>query len=202
MFRRVGYAQKDVSVTVPGGTAAQADVEMRPILPAGPVAVELTWSAWPKDLDAHLWTTGGFRVSYSYGGSLTSPPWARLDYDFFDGNGKETITITNFAPHAYYYSVYNYSARPSLAGCGAQVKVYSQSQLLYTFDVPHVGPIGCLVWDVFVVDGASREITKVNVLTNHVAAVPGQINSKPQPTDAGFRPVGETTEDEHPNNPD
>lgn len=165
-FQRAGYAREVLCVTVPGRATAQKDLEMNPILPVGPVQISLTWQASAEDLDAHLWTLGGYHINHSCIGSLTSPPWAELDLDCFDGHGKETITIADFAPDTYRYSVHNYSRTPAVAGSGAQVDVYSQSQLLYTFTAPHTGPAGFLVWDVLEIDGATRKLARLDTLRN------------------------------------
>lgn len=163
-YQRAGYARGDLCVTVPGRAAAKTDLMLNPILPVGPVQISLTWQASPKDLDAHLWTLEGYHVNHSCGGSLTSPPWAKLDYDYFDGHGKETIVIAEFTHDTYRYSVHNYSGTPAIAGSGAQVDVYSQSQLLYTLTAPHSGPVGCLVWDVFEIEGATRKVARLDTL--------------------------------------
>ena len=194
-FQRAGYAREVLCVTVPGRATLQTDLEMNPILPVGPVQISLTWHASPRDLDAHLWTPAGYRVNYGCGGSLASPPWAKLDFDYFDGQGKETIMIADFAPDTYRYSVHNCSRTPAIAGSGARVDVYSQSQLLYTFTAPHTGPASCLVWDVLEIDGATRELARLDTLRdcpNWTFEQDGAAD-KPDPRDgAGFRPVDES----------
>lgn len=185
-FQRSGYAPDALYVTVPGRATVQTNLEMNPILPVGPIQISLTWHASPKDLDAHLWTLGGHRVNYSCGGSLTSPPWAKLDCDYSDGHGKETITIADFAPDTYRYSVHNYSRTPAIAGSGAQVDVYSQSQLLYTFTAPHTGPADFLVWDVLEIDGATRKVTRLDTLRDcpNWTLEQSSAADKPDPRDA------------------
>lgn len=194
-FQRSGYAPEALCVNVPQRGAVQTDLEMNPILPVGPIRISLTWQASPKDLDAHLWTLGGCRINYSCGGSLTSPPWAKLDYDYVDGHGKETITIADFVPDTYRYSVHNYSRVPSIIDSGAQVDLYSQSQLLYTFNSPHTGPANSLVWDVFEIDGATRKMARLDILRDVPDWMPEQTvdADKPDMRDAaGFRPVDES----------
>jgi len=194
-FQRADYARKVLCVTVPKRAALQTDLEMNPILPVGPVQISLTWHASPKDLDAHLWTPAGYRVNYGCGGSLASPPWAKLDFDYFDGHGKETITIADFAPDAYRYSVHNYSRTPAIAGSGARVDVYSQSRLLYTFTAPHTGPASCLVWDVLEIEGATRKVARLDTLRDcpdWALEKNGHVR-KPDPGDtAGFRLIDES----------
>ncbi|HON42653.1 MAG TPA: carboxypeptidase-like regulatory domain-containing protein [Bacillota bacterium] len=194
-FQRAGYARKTLPVTVVGRSTVQTNLEMNPILPAGPVEISLTWGASPVDLDAHLWTSGGYRINHSCGGSLTSPPWAKLDYDYFAGHGRETITIADFAPDTYHYSIHNCSRTPAIAGSGAQVDVYSQSQLLYTFIVPHTGPADYLVWDVFEIDGATREMARLDTLRecpNWTLEQIGPVDKPEALNSAGFRPVDES----------
>lgn len=194
-FQRAGYARKTLPVTVAGRSTVQTNLEMNPILPAGPLEISLTWGALPVDLDAHLWTSGGYRINYGCGGSLASPPWAKLDYDCFAGHGRETITITDLAPDIYRYSVHNYSRTPAVVGSGAQVDVYSQSQLLYTFIVPHTGPLDYLVWHVFEVDGATREMVRLDTLRecpNWTLEQIGAADKPEPPNSAGFRPVDES----------
>lgn len=193
-FQRAGYAQAVLSVTVPAGATVQSNLEMNPILPAGPVEISLTWGALPKDLDAHLWTLGGCHISHSSGGSLTCPPWAGLDHDCFCGHGKETITIAEFALDTYRYSVHNHSRTPAIAGSGAQVDICSQSQRLYTFAVPHTGPANSLVWDVFEIDGATRRTTRLDTLRDCSDCAFERISGgKPKTLDsAGFTPIDES----------
>ncbi len=194
-FHRVGYAREVLCVTVPGRATAQTDLEMNPVLPVGLVQISLTWHASPKDLDAHLWTLGGYRVNYICGGSLTSPPWAKLDCDYFDGQGKEIIAIADFAPDTYRYSVHNYTRTPAIAGSDAQVDVYSQSQLLYTFTAPQTGPAGYLVWDVLEIDGATRKLARLDTLRNcpDWMLEKNAADGKPYPRDAtGFSLVYES----------
>ena len=194
-FQRAGYAREVLCVTVLGRATVQASLEMNPILPVGPVRISLTWHTSPNDLDAHLWTLEGYRVNHSCGGSLTSHPWARLDFDCFAGHGKETITIIDFAPDTYRYSVHNYSRTPAIAGSGAQVNVHSQSQLLYTFTAPQAGPATCLVWDVFEIDGATRKLARLDTLRDCPGWMleQGGAADKPEPQGAaGFKLIDES----------
>jgi len=194
-FQRAGYAREVLCVAVPRRAAVQTDLELSPILPVGPVQISLTWHASPKDLDAHLWTFGGYRVNHGCGGSLSAPPWAKLDCDYFDGHGKEIITIADLAPDTYRYSVHNYSRTPAIAGSGAQVDMYSQSQLLYTITAPQNGPANCLVWDVLEIDGVTRKLARLDALRNCPDWTLEQSASadKPDPQcAAGFRPVDES----------
>ena len=194
-FQRAGYAPGALCVIVPGRGTVQTNLEMNPILPVGPIQISLTWQASPKDLDAHLWTLGGYRVNHSCGGSLNSPPWAKLNCDYFDGHGKETITIADFAPDTYLYSVHNYSRAPAITGSGAQVDVYSQSQLLYTFTAPHTGPADSLVWDVLEIDGATRKVARLDTLRDcpNWTLEQNSVAGKPDPRDAaGFRLIDES----------
>ncbi len=195
-FQRTDYAAEVRFVTVPGEAALQTNLEMNPVLPVGPIQILLTWHASPKDLDAHLWTLRGCRVNHSCGGSLASPPWAKLDFDYFDGYGRETITIADFAADTYRYSVHNYSCASAIAGCGAQVDVYSQSQLLYTFTAPQTGPASCLVWDVLEIDGATRRVARLDTLRDCPDWTPEHngASRKPDPRDgAGFRPIDQSS---------
>jgi hypothetical protein len=128
----------------------------------------LTWGAQPADLDSYTMTPviGGLQheVNFFNRGSLTAAPFVFLDVDDVNGFGPETTTITNLFPGTYEFYVENFSGTPAIAGSGAQVSVYSAAGLLQTITVPATG--SGFYWRVLQIDGASGQLTVLNVVTN------------------------------------
>jgi hypothetical protein len=135
----------------------------------------LTWGANPRDLDSHLLTPsiGGttYHVYYSNKGSSTSPPYARLDVDDTDGYGPETLTIYQLYAGTYHYYVYRFAGTGTIAGSGAQVKIYNPQGLAYTVTAPSSGTGD--YWRVADVNGSNGQITIINQITTTAPSAPG-----------------------------
>ncbi len=140
---------------------------MTPVTENGAYRIVLTWGEEPSDLDSHVCGTlssgDPFHVSYEYmlqnDGDDTL---CVLDVDDTDSFGPETVTLCPTTKDAYYYFVHRFSEYGDLSSSGAQVKVYKDSELLKTFNVPTNLGDGRF-WNVFsIVDG---EIVVNNTIT-------------------------------------
>lgn len=162
---KASYAEGSVNATISAAT------QVAPVLflsPTGSTAfawrVVLSWGANPRDLDSHLTgpqtgTTSRFHIYYSNKGSLTSSPFAQLDYDITSGNGPETVTIAQQIAGVYRYYVYKYSGTGDIQTSGARVDLYQGNTLVRQFYPPQQAGD---YWTVFELNGAA--ITTVNVI--------------------------------------
>jgi len=172
---------------VAGGSATQ-NFALAPVFTSENVAlrVVLTWDptptwpnpnppppGWDNDLDAHLWMAAAFipwHISTANPGDCTNYPNACLEVDYTQGFGPETLAISVLENATYYYGVLNYyqgyPGVPPMTGTSAQVQVYNENGLLYTFKVPSTGN-GDL-WYVFSMasDGNLAVFTERNCITN------------------------------------
>jgi hypothetical protein len=176
--RMINYATNWADVIVCGyndGDDTNDDIPNQNIvlspLSDGNYRVLLTWGEEPLDLDAHMSTPsiGGavYHIFYRSGcrGSRDEAPYADLDIDDRSSFGPETITIAQFHPGTYTFSVHNYGAQNkeetgSLSS--ARVQVFSDTgELLHTFNSPGGGGY---FWNVFSIDGNSKELTPINTV--------------------------------------
>ncbi len=125
----------------------------------------LTWLETPRDLDSHLVTPEidgtAYHVYYGNRGSLVEAPFDSLDVDDVTSFGPETMTVTQMYPGTYHYFIYNYSGEVGLPGCGAQVAIYKDNQLLTTVTIPYEGVETHEYWNVATFDNTG-EITIIN----------------------------------------
>jgi hypothetical protein len=161
-----GYNTTYFTVLCVGGTeTADQDATVTPVLPTGEIRIILTWGDTPQDLDSHL--TGPltdetrFHMYYPLAETNQGSPWpeyVKLDLDDVTSYGPETTTIYQVFDGTYRFSVHDYTNRNStsstaLSNSSAQVRVYSGSDLINTFNVP-AGSAGT-VWTVFeILDGS------------------------------------------------
>lgn len=168
-----GYTDTSYNIVIyPGATDLHPAINetMSPKMVDGDYRIVLTWGNNPRDLDSHLVaeTSTGEPIHIFYSNRNPSPYYANLDRDDVDGEGPETITITNFAGlkniryavHDYTNHRYNYSN--ALSNSGAVVRLYKGNQLLRTFNVP-TGYDGT-EWDVFSLSPNGR-IETLNTMT-------------------------------------
>jgi len=171
---------------VAGGSAKQ-NFALSPVFTSENVAlrVVLTWdptptwpnpnpppTGWDNDLDAHLWMAAftPVHISASNRGDCTVYPNACLEVDYKQGFGPETLAIRKLENATYYYGVLNYyqgyPGVPPMVGTSAQVQVYNENGLLYTFHVPSTGDGE--FWYVFSMasDGNLAVFTERNCITN------------------------------------
>lgn len=159
-----------VTVSVGGRTISNQNYTVTPVLSGSDMRIVLTWGASPSDLDSHLTgpisgSSSRFHVYFAN----KSATRVNLDVDDTESYGPETVTIGEFLPGIYRYSVHDFSNLRSfdstaLSNSGAQVKVFQGSSLVTTFNVP-TGQVGTL-WTVFEMDGATRTITPKNTFSN------------------------------------
>jgi hypothetical protein len=155
-----------------GQTVTNQDVTMSPKLNIGEMRIVLTWGESPSDLDSHL--TGPladgtrFHMFYTYSG-IDSSPWPEtvtLDLDDVTSYGPETTTLLQQISGIYRFSVHDYSDRYStdsyeLSNSGAQVRVYQNTGLVASFNVPP--NTGGTLWTVFEMsNGVISPINQMN----------------------------------------
>lgn len=150
-----------------GATSDWSSTFTLPIF-ALPVRIMLTWGSEPHDLDAHFWTPmiqgQTWHVYSANPGHLNNAPYCTLDVDSTNGYGPEQITISQVFPGTYKYGVYHYDGDSTITTSHAVVKLYHQSQLLLTFNVPAVTSQPNWWWYVFNLDGTTGIITPVNAV--------------------------------------
>ncbi|MCX7757824.1 MAG: PKD domain-containing protein [candidate division WOR-3 bacterium] len=142
-----------------------------------PFTIALTWGQHPRDLDAHCWTPQAYHVYYANRGRLSTTPYCSLDVDDVTGYGPEHITISQLSPGTYKYAVHHYSGDSTIATSQAVVKVYRNGILTYTFTPPQTTCPTYCYWYVFNIDGATGNLTPVNIYTT----------TAPGPTDKSIK---------------
>lgn len=174
-FSKENYVDESVSVTIGSGSTVTKNIAMAPTsditLDDSSFRVVLTWGQYPYDLDSHMRFTSsdesyGFHTYYSdknyyRGGTLI----ANLDLDDVDSYGPETTTVYEVSEGKYSFYVHDYSNRNSysstaLANSGAQVKLFSGSELVATFVIPENRGGTC--WHVFDLDTETGNFDYVN----------------------------------------
>lgn len=158
------YVNQQVSI-LPGDTL-NLNLSLSPELQEGNVRFVLNWGVTPTDLDSHLLTPeiegSVYHVFFDNKGSLTAPPFARLDFDITTGFGPETMTIYELRPGNYGYYVRNFSENPSITLSHAVVQIYGVDGLLYTVQVPSSG--SGYYWHVCDIDGQTGDIIIKNTI--------------------------------------
>ncbi len=144
-------------VCLGGRTTGNQNATMSPTLGSGETRIVLTWGSTPSDLDSHLTgpLSGGTRFHMYYIYDEGRSPWpsiVTLDLDDTQSYGPETTTLLTQISGIYRFSVHDYSNMGSsnsysLSNSGAQVKVYQNSGLVATFNVPP--NTGGTLWTVF-----------------------------------------------------
>ncbi len=147
-------------VSLPPGDTLNLNLSLSPELQEGNVRFVLNWGATPTDLDSHLLTPeiegNEYHVFFDNKGSITTAPFARLDFDITSGFGPETMTIYELRPGDYSYYVRNFSENPSITLSHAVVQIYGVDGLLYTVQVPSSG--SGHYWHVCDIDGQTGDI--------------------------------------------
>jgi hypothetical protein len=158
------------SVTISAAQSA-SDFTLSPCLalaaPNSGMAIKLTWGAAPSDLDSHLKGPNSTHVFWDNSlGSLTAPPFARLDVDDIDSFGPEVVTITRLARGTYRYFVHNFSRTFSPGMTGSPARVELRFGAITQIHAPPAGEGANLYWHVFdftVAADCSVIITPANV---------------------------------------
>ena len=137
------------------------------------LTISLTWGAYPRDLDAHLWLPSSYssHVYFANRGSLTSFPYASLETDNLSGYGPETISISHTYSGTYQYAAYNYSNETSFKNSNAIVNVYQNSILVKTYNVSSAsGDSSGRWWRVFTYNADTDVFTDQNTLLSSTPA--------------------------------
>lgn len=147
---------------------------LTPVMSEGEYRIILTWGSTPRDLDSHLtyYETGSMsramHVYYSNKkGYIDGVKVAELDLDDTNGYGPETVTLTIDSSvltgsDYFRYSVHDFtnggsagSSSRALSNSGAVVRVYTNNELLETYNVP-TGRNGN-VWQVFALSSSGLQ---------------------------------------------
>lgn len=138
-----------------------ADFAISKELGEGEIRIVLTWGDSPRDLDSYLRGTTGSGQSFetSYGNKTAKDSGgntiAELDLDDVDGNGPETTTLYDLSG-SYEFYVKDFHETGTMAGSGAQVKVYKGNSLVQTIDItPDAGNI----WHVLKIENGEISVT-------------------------------------------
>lgn len=144
-----GFIEKSFPITITSGQNRYTDaVAISPTLSADQMRVVLRWSKQPRDLDLHLYMIDPATnkqeaiigwMDKSFSNSETS---IELDVDNREGEGPETITVTNILPKRYVIFVHNASSPSStgtkpLSDSQAVLDVYIGNTLVKTYNVPN-----------------------------------------------------------------
>jgi hypothetical protein len=126
--------------------------------------IVLNWGGDPRDLDSHLTgpAAGGSRFHVYF--ANRNAGGASLDRDDTDGNGPETITVSQALPGLYRYSVHHFAGNETICSTRNQitVSVVVGSTVGQTFRPPASGCVAGAgnVWVVFEFDGVT--VTPIN----------------------------------------
>lgn len=121
------YFPLQTTITVVRGTLFAQDFTLTHRLKGAVAKIVVSWNATPANLDAHLIVPpkasnpGGARQHVYY---MTTHPVgaeAGLENDVRNGYGPETVSIGNFHPGAYCYSVHNSQPATGPLMTGAKV---------------------------------------------------------------------------------
>ena len=127
----------------------------------GEIVIVLKWGEQPRDLDAHLVRNYNNSTEVSF--ENKNEDFASLDVDCMEGNGIETITITDTSG-IYSFFVDNYSMDGTLEDSGATVEVFmSGASSPIVFNVPDLNFGNRGDWYVFDIDNG--QITEKGVIT-------------------------------------
>jgi uncharacterized protein YfaP (DUF2135 family) len=180
-------------VAVGARTISNQNYAVSPVLSGDSLRIVLTWGANPVDLDAHFTgpTTSTARFHVYYASDATNG--VKLDLQDGTSYGPETITVSQFLPGVYRYSVHDYTNATVTTSSvlsnlsGAQVRVFQGGTQIATFNAP-TGRVGNL-WTVFEMDGATRAITPKNQISNIASS---NVVPYPRDDDAGEPALVET----------
>lgn len=166
-FEKNGYITADLSFEVVAGMIYFNRYSVSKVMPLGHVRIVLDWDKSPRDLDLHLEKVGKYHISYQHM-RVSDDQTARLDRDDLDGNGPETITITNVDDAATYNCyVHDFTNRSDntskkLSNSKAKITVYNDNRLEFYLEVP-TETLGTR-WDGFRIENGSFH--KLNRIAN------------------------------------
>ncbi len=152
-FKKEGYIPADMTFEIVAGMIYFNRFSVSKVMDLGQIRIVLDWSNNPSDLDLHLEKVGQYHIAYHHK-RVADDHSARLDRDDVDGNGPETITITDVDDNATYNCyVHNFSNRNNpdskkLSKSKARISVYHNNRLEFYLDVPTNKEEGTR-WDAF-----------------------------------------------------
>lgn len=167
-FKKSGYITADFTFEVVAGMIYYNRFSVSKLMDMGQIRIVLDWDNTPRDLDLHLEKVGKYHISYQHM-RVSSDRTARLDRDDMDGEGPETITITDVDDNATYNCyVHDYTNRNNpdskkLSKSKAKITVYHNNQLEFVLDVPTNKEEGTR-WDAFQIK--NTEFDKLNRIAN------------------------------------
>ena len=154
-FKKDGYIPADMTFEVAAGMIYFNRFSVSKIMELGQIRIVLDWDNTPNDLDLHLEKVGQYHIAYHHK-RVADDRSAKLDRDDVDGNGPETITITDVDDNASYICyVHDFTNRnipdsEKLSKSKARISVYNDNQLEFVLDIP-VGVAGTR-WEAFQLD--------------------------------------------------
>ena len=140
-FKKDGYIPADMTFEVVAGMIYFNRFSVSKIMELGQIRIVLDWGNSPNDLDLHLEKVGQYHIAYHHK-RVADDSSARLDRDDVDGNGPETITITDVDDNASYKCyVHDFTNRnipdsEKLSKSKARISVYNDNQLEFVLDIP------------------------------------------------------------------
>lgn len=152
-FEKDGYIPADLSFEVVAGMIYFNRFSVSKKMDLGQIRIVLDWSNNPSDLDLHLEKVGHYHIAYHHK-RVADDRSARLDRDDIDGNGPETITITDVDDNATYncyvhdFSNRDNTASKKLSKSKARISVYNDNRLEFYLDIPTNKEEGTR-WDAF-----------------------------------------------------
>ena len=155
-FKKEGYIPADMTFEIVAGMIYFNRFSVSKMMDLGQIRIVLDWSNNPSDLDLHLEKVGQYHIAYHHK-RVADDRSARLDRDDVDGNGPETITITDVDDNATYncyvhdFSNGNNPDSKKLSKSKARISVYHNNRLEFYLDVPTNKEEGTR-WDAFQLD--------------------------------------------------
>lgn len=164
-----GFCAEERDVNIEAGKLARLKLPLSPDLTGDEIArFVLGWGPNPRDLDAHFRKLGtsGYpnpehvffhRMEGDSGGGI----FARLDVDYRNSEGYETITVYNKAAGMYEYYVARYAGEGTLGSSGAQVTAFTHGCQRKQLSVP----VDCTddVWNVFHVQVDNGRVALIEI---------------------------------------
>lgn len=167
-FKKNGYITADFAFEVVAGMIYFNRFSVSKMMDMGQIRIVLDWDNTPRDLDIHLEKVGQYHISYQHM-RVSNDRTARLDRDDMDGEGPETITITDVDDNATYNCyVHDYSNRNNpeskkLSKSKARISVYNDNRLEFVLDIPTDKEEG-IRWDAFQLE--KSVFNKLNRIAN------------------------------------
>ena len=169
-----GYITSILNVISIGNESNSIGLSLSPMLDSGEVRIVLRWGQSPKDLDAHLVkkTNGTEDYHIFYGNS--SAALDSLDRDDTDGEGPETITITDidlFSDYTYYVHNFSGGGVDIMKNSSAMVQVSVGDRSYGPYAIPNEDGIYWKVFEIVenkievCVDGCMNDIESTMVRT-------------------------------------